>query len=267
MSIGVTELVKSISIENIINQRAQVGDLVRQAHELLQQASVLAEAAHMDTIAGALSPRYHGDNINFGEAEGATNLLRKLDGPLWEYLMEESGLLTFMDTKARAEWQKSLHEHTYPEFTYETVKETFGSLYLARGEMFERGLIEIYKGLSWDWKTNQPFKFGRRVILSGFSHGYIYGSGCDKIDDLHRIFCVLDGKPEPDHRDGVGREIRQKHIYQKADEHEAPYFKVRWFKKGTAHVAFKREDLVTQCNRILARHYPYALAATHEVVR
>ena len=76
MSIGVTELVKSISIENIINQRAQVGALVRQAHELLQQASVLAEAAHMDTIAGALSPRYHGDNIS--------RLIRTLLRKAWE---------------------------------------------------------------------------------------------------------------------------------------------------------------------------------------
>ncbi len=261
--LGVTDLVKSISIENIINQRAQVGALVMQAHELLQQASVLAEAAHMGPIEEALAPRYFGDNINFGKGDGATELLRKLDGPLWQYLMEESGLLTFMDHKAREEWQKSIREHTYPPFSYETVKQTFGTLYTRRGEMFERGLIEIYKGLSWDYKTNQPFKFGRRIILRGFSYGYIYHSGMDRLDDLHRIFCVLDGKQEPDYRDGVGSEIRRIHIHDKAGCYDGTYLGVRWFKKGTAHVTLKRQDLVLQCNRMLARHYPNALAATN----
>lgn len=31
-------------------------------------------------------------------------------------------------------------------------------------------------------------------------------------------------------------------------------------KKGTEHLTFKRPDLVDQCNRILAKRYPEALA-------
>ena len=168
-----------------------------------------------------------------------------------------------MDAKARKEWDKGFYEGTYPPFTFENIKETFCSLYVTRGDMFERGIIEIYKGLSWDYKTNQPFRFGKRIIINYFGGSYIYGSGMDKVDDLNRVFCVLDGKLEPDYRDGVSAAIRRQHYHGKAGEYEGTYFNVRWFKKGTGHVIFKREDLVRQCNRILHRHFPNALAAAN----
>lgn len=256
----INALVKSVSIENMMNQRDRVRELVEEAHRLLMEANTLAEAAHLGNLGDPFSPYRHKNPVNFMDVDGSSKVLHHIDGPAWAYLMEESGIFTFMDGKARAEWDKSITEGTYPPFTFDSVRETFRSLYANRGDMFERGIVEIYKGLSWDYKTNQPFKFGKRVILTGFSYGYIYGSGCNKIDDLQRVFCVLDGKQEPDVRDGVGREIRRRHIYEKADQYEGNYFNVRWFKKGTAHIAFKREDLVQQCNRILSRHYPGALA-------
>lgn len=43
-------------------------------------------------------------------------------------------------------------------------------------------------------------------------------------------------------------------------EADTEYFLVRWYKKGTGNLTFKRPDLVEQCNRILAKHYLKALA-------
>jgi len=44
-------------------------------------------------------------------------------------------------------------------------------------------------------------------------------------------------------------------------EAENDYFHLRWFKNGNGHLTFKRADLVEQMNRILAKHYPNALAS------
>ena len=42
---------------------------------------------------------------------------------------------------------------------------------------------------------------------------------------------------------------------------ENAYLHVKWSKKGSGHVLFKRPDLVEKMNGILAKHYPHALAS------
>ncbi|SMB30912.1 hypothetical protein SPRA44_240170 [Serratia proteamaculans] len=37
-------------------------------------------------------------------------------------------------------------------------------------------------------------------------------------------------------------------------------FSIKYFQKGTAHITFKRSELVDKLNDIIARHYPGALA-------
>ena len=127
--------------------------------------------------------------------------------------------------------------------------------------MFERGVLQCFQRLSWDYKSNQPFRFGKRIIVK-----YLLSSGStnfrvtNELDDLIRVFCILDGKPEPDHRNGAYSFIsdaqRMRHT-----EAENDYFHLRWFKNGNGHLTFKRPDLVEKMNQIFAKHYPNALAS------
>src|ERR1700726_622839 len=69
--------------------------------------------------------------------------------------------------------------------------------------MFDQGVIECFKKLSWEYKTNLPQKFGKRIIVSYLTYPYgINSSAVDRLDDLMRVFHVLDGKPEADYRQG-----------------------------------------------------------------
>ncbi|EEX2877538.1 DUF4942 domain-containing protein, partial [Escherichia coli] len=36
---------------------------------------------------------------------------------------------------------------------------------------------------------------------------------------------------------------------------------IKYFQKGTAHITFKRQELVDKLNDIIARHYPGMLAS------
>jgi hypothetical protein len=73
------------------------------------------------------------------------------------------------------------------------------------------GVIILFRRLSWDYKTNQPFQFGKRIILNCLlsvygndtAHAFLNHTTTDQLDDLLRVFHVLDGKPEPDHRHGM----------------------------------------------------------------
>jgi hypothetical protein len=186
----------------------------------------------------------------------------------WAYLMDQSGLASFMDAKAREEWRKQLESHELPELTAENIRSTFAFIHGSRREMFDRGVITLFQRLSWDYKTNQPFRFGQRIILNRLlqvygrdtAQAFLNHTATDQLDDLLRVFHVLDGKPEPDLRHGMYGTLStalQAHATAWAGE----YFSLRWFRKGSGHLTFTRPDLVDELNRILARHFPNALAA------
>ncbi|ARK40488.1 DUF4942 domain-containing protein [Burkholderia pseudomallei] len=260
-------LVPSISIVNLANQRVAVVERVRAALDLLGEAQQLAMAAHLgfprlvlDESYGCRGrPTITGEYAKRDEAEAA--IVRIIDIRGWDYLLKESGLRTFMDAKAREQWSNQIAEGEVPELTAANIEATFAQLYGARGDMFERGVLQCFKRLSWDYKTNQPFKFGKRIIVR-----YLLSSGSpnfrvtNDLDDLIRVFSVLDGKPEPDHRHGAYCLISDTRQARRT-EAENEYFHLRWFKNGNGHLAFKRPDLVDKMNLILAKHYPNALAS------
>ena len=263
-----SQLVKSVSIENMTNQREAVAALLRQAHESLLQAASLASAAHLGSLRDLFTPhRYYNADFNFLDMDGAGKAIKALDCAGWQYLMNESGMRTFMDAKAREEWDESLTKGNYPDLTRENITATFQRLHDSRGELFERGVIMCFQRLSWDFKTNQPFLFGKRIIIKSLIsvwgprgiYGHVNHRTADELDDLVRVFCVLDGLPEPDHRRAMYHAISDAES-KATREWSGPYFSIRWFKKGTGHLTFTRPDLVDKMNRILAKHYPAALA-------
>ncbi|CAJ5327559.1 methyltransferase domain protein [Burkholderia pseudomallei] len=262
-----TDLVKSISITNLANQRVAVVERVRAALDLLGEAQQLSRAAHLgfprlvlDESYGCRGrPSITGDYAKRDEAEAA--IVRIIDIRGWDYLLSESGLRTFMDAKARDQWNNQIAEGDVPELTAANIEATFAQLYGSRGDMFERGVLECFRRLSWNYRTNEPFKFGKRIIVR-----YLLSSGSpnhrvtNELDDLIRAFCVLDGKPEPDHRHGAHclvSDARQARCMEAGND----YFHLRWFKNGNGHLTFLRPDLVDRMNRILAKHYPNALAS------
>lgn len=183
-------------------------------------------------------------------------VLAQIDGKAWDLLMKESGLRTFMDSSARDQWDEATRGCNTPPLTAENIKHTFADLYNQRGSMFERGVIKSFQDLSWDYKTNSPCKFGKKIIVE-----YMGGVGwspcstrCNKIDDLERVFHILDGKPEPDHRDGWYARLCGK------TEAESDYIIGKRCKNGNGHFKFKRLDLVDKMNTIIAKHYGAVLA-------
>ncbi|WP_423391476.1 DUF4942 domain-containing protein [Burkholderia sp. LMG 21824] len=260
-------LVPSISIANLANQRVAVVERVRAALDLLGEAQQLAKAAHLgfprlvlDESYGCRGrPTITGEYAKRDEAEAS--MVRIIDIRGWDYLLSESGLRTFMDAKAREQWSNQIAEGDVPELTAANIEATFAQLYGARGDMFERGVLQCFKRLSWNYKTNQPFLFGKRIIVK-----HLFSQGCsnyhvtNELDDLMRVFSVLNGVPEPDHRHGMSGLISAAQRQRKT-EAENDYFQLRWFKNGNGHLTFLRPDLVEQMNKILAKHYPNALAS------
>ncbi len=86
---------------------------------------------------------------------------------------------------------------------------TFEQLHQNKDEVFERGVINVFKGLSWDYKTNSPCKFGSKIIVNNlvrwdqWGFHLISGMQADRLADLERMLHLLSGKPIPDNRGNI----------------------------------------------------------------
>lgn len=266
------ELVPSVSIQALVMRRDALVERVTKAHELLVEADGLAAGmfgAEYSTRSGLALRLERQRGIDFLDARGLEAQIKEIDGRAWSYLLRESGLRSFMDAQARAEWEKAIDANAVIPLTEANIAATFRGLYEERGAMFERGVVAVFKKLSWVYKTNSPVKFGKRLVLRGVVCQWSGGTrpdsdGCDKIDDLIRVMSVLDGHPEPDHRQSAYRRLDAAKWPTEAAVFDFGYFTVRGFKNGNAHLTFGRLDLVDRMNQIIARHYPNALAPTRE---
>ena len=263
------DLIPSLSIANLLQQREAVMILFQEALEKLEQAHALASAARLGfpDISMARGWRGHGLHMT-GEFANRTTLLETfqacLDAGGWTTLLQDSGLRSMMSAAKRKEVDEQIGAEKVPELTREAIRATFATLHDSRVDMFEQGVIECFRRLSWDYKTNLPQKFGKRMVMTYLtSYGSANMRQTDHLDDLLRVFHLCDGKPEADHRGGAYRLIADAmqltSSWPKLAEHD--YISIRLFKNQNGHVTFTRPDLVTRLNRIIAKHYPHALPA------
>ncbi|HFI5335554.1 TPA: DUF4942 domain-containing protein [Serratia liquefaciens] len=194
-------------------------------------------------------------------------ITQNIDRSIWRDLMMKSGMLALMDAEAREQWYKNLEEGDLPAINEDNILSTFEQLHLNKQDVFERGVINVFRGLSWEYKTNSPCMFGKKIIVNnlvthnrwGFSLSW--GWRRDQLVDLERMLYLLDGKPVPDNRGDISvRLMEYIRDNPRQQSYEDELFGIRYFQKGTAHVIFKRLDLVEKMNDIVAKHYPGMLA-------
>ena len=272
----VTDLVPSLSLDAMLQKREDALERLSKANTLILEARALIgacfpaepdeygrdqESQSERTLQHAVDDA--GRNyVRVGDDKWVESVTKNLDKSLWEILIGRSGLMTFMDAEARTAFLASIHNDA-PPMSRANVQATIESLHANRGEMFERGVINLFRKVSWQYKTNRGACFGKRLILGSFMssrlHGWLGHHG-EAMTDLERAFFILDGKPEPDHRHNI-RGLINDACREKSNTLVHEYFKLKWFKKGSAHLEFTRPDLVDKLNAILTKHHPDALPA------
>jgi hypothetical protein len=195
-------------------------------------------------------------------------ITRNIDRSIWRDLMLKSGMLTLMDAEARSQWAKNLEEGDLPTISEANILSTFEQLHHNKQEVFERGIINVFRGLSWDYKTNNPCYFGKKIIVNHlvkydkWGYSLSWGWRRDQLADLERMLFLLDGKTIPDNRHDVTIRLMD---FIRDNPHQQVFeddlFSIRYFQKGSGHITFKRLDLVEKMNDIVAKHFPGMLPA------
>lgn len=190
---------------------------------------------------------------------------KDLDKSLWKWIMSMTGVRALMNHKTRDQFDNNLERGEFPPISKETLKGVLGAIAGDAGRMREEGVIDIFRHLSWDYKSNLPHRFGKRVIVTGMASPCYSGNGMhlrydygvNIINDLERAFAFADGKVI-DLRDSYANKI-QRDVRSGQPLPENPYFELRLFKNGNAHILFKNPTLVQALNKIVAAHYPNLL--------
>lgn len=242
---------KNVAIPSTLNDLLTARD---DALRLIEDARKVTEMAK-DLLAkhgSHLMP--HGSQI----PEDAGKIRADLDSRMWRRALDLTGFKQLMDAEAVASFEKSLYQAP-PEFTEATICATFIDLRLNAESMFRRGVFNVFRYLSEDYRTNQkePFRIGRKIIMTYMiSPSYRRGLGirsgsADKLNDMDRVFKTLDNKPFTPR----ALESEMEVAFNDMLVFENDYYRAKAFQNGNMHMEFKRPDLLDKVNEQIAAHY------------
>jgi hypothetical protein len=243
-----TNLALTTTLRDLLVARDEALRLIADARRITEMAKeVLDQHGRYLMPRGAMLP----DNERRVRCE--------LDESMWRRAFDLTGFRQLMDAQAVAEFETSLSP-TPPEFTDANIRATFIDLRLNASTMFRRGVFNVFSKLSDDYRTNasEPFRIGRKVVMTwmvgpSYRRGLRirHGASSDKLNDIDRVFQVLDGKQLQPRT----LESAMTAAFEERQVFENDYYRARAYKNGNLHVEFKRLDLLDKVNEEIAEFY------------
>jgi predicted RNA methylase len=283
------------NIEEIVSGHDKAFELYAAAFEKISEAQAAIERAYAAISEVTPGAKFHNatdakevsefhDAVRLPDRDVYLSVARKLlTLRCWHYVVDRCGLRQLMDAKAKEELDGQLRYVTErsrgrndlitdeelakgpPPFTEENVTATIRRFSADAGMIWRRGIANAFSQFDRRFRSHDGFKVGHRVILTYFvdSGGYLrtYDKSAELFRDIERTFQILDGVDPLNARSDFLYQIETE---RKAvglgwkpgqSEHVNPYFKIRIFMNGNAHLWFTRDDLVEKVNKELAAHY------------
>lgn len=199
--------------------------------------------------------------------------LDDLKGKFWDYVFEK----TQIGKELTSNYQEKVNAHLgatrHIAFTVENITSVVEGFYINRGSIMQQCIAKTFDTATAyhrdniihneGWKTNKSYRIAPKIIMpdgvtydqrwSSWSTSYRHHSF---FEDLDRVMAYLDGKRLEDVNMQTFTTINKRCKYLSQHEGErydklftSTYFRIRFFKKGTVHLVFLREDLLNEFNR------------------
>jgi hypothetical protein len=245
---------------------AKMGEAARtiaEGHRLASEAQELAQRAHgMSTFTlrdRGSDKEYQRLFERFDPAASLDVYRKQLDARVWMHVVALTGMSDLMDRTAKEQLDKDLCG-SVPEFNEDAARQVFESLLGDAQLIFQRGIARTFGELDRRFKSHDGFKIGSRIILTRVFDdwgSFNYHSRMrDTMADIERVFAVMDGKkPDPGALARAIEEDRRGGWRARQSVTETPYFRIRCFQNGNAHLWFLRDDLVDKVNQVLADYF------------
>ena len=241
------------------------------AFEHARKAATYLEAnkIHLDESYKTILGRALDSTLGHSRAE----FLRLHRKDAWLAVLRLMDFHRWLDKKQTDEMISDVSRHGHFPFTAENIKSTLANVIAQRQQLFEQSTWNVFEALTRyfkgntnyheGWKSNDAFKVNPKLVFpygvsydrrfGGFSEAY-GSSAIDIYADLDRVLSVLDGIPF-DQIATIGHAIstairNHPDTPQKTSSH---YFEIRYFKKGTVHLKWKRRDLLDKFSATAAQ--------------
>lgn len=183
--------------------------------------------------------------IKHNEDNASEELSRTATKTAWFEYLNHFKLYDCMRVKEERALNSQIQNNNFIAFTPDNALRIFNQIHALSQKQLEWGLFESIDALCEDWRTKQHHMLGNKVIVDYASPSNVLTM--DFMIDLVRSFFVLDGVEYP------GR-------HKLSIDNVRPYMEFAFYPgANTAHIVFKRHDLVDQANAIYLAHYPGAL--------
>ncbi len=203
----------------------------------------------------------------------------------WTSVFQQMEFNRWLDSKQQEKLLRDVERDSTIPFTAENIKGTLENVFMSRKKLFDESVANVFDELcshavengsgpvmpdrlkhhrgSEGWKTNDNYKVNQRLVFpygcrydADFNSFRLRYDSADRIyTDLDRILCVLDGRPF-DKCYTVGAALNRafdRKYHSISDQiTESEYFEIRFYKKGTVHLKWKREDLWESFNKTAA---------------
>lgn len=199
--------------------------------------------------------------------EPRTAFIERLRMKYWRELFQSNTFAGLFTSKTREDYTKRIDELKRYEFNRLNIKQMQVDISGAMLESLDDSIVRLFDEFSnqyWDeqannihyyngWKTNKAYVINKKVITRLQAFGYSYQpDGYDvtpKLADVEKVFGYLDGELSTDQADMMATLKKAKEDGQSRDI-DLKYCSVTFYKKGTAHIVFKRADLLKKFNLI-----------------
>jgi len=264
-----TDLIKSTSVEALVLKRDAIIAHLSAAVDAVQTASKISKSITIDGDRGVHIPvvtvRFsRGTDLRIDGEVTLDRIIADVDQSMWKSLLRGTQLDTLMPERVKKELTEQLQTKP-PTFDVPTITATFAGLMESRQDLVEESVVDLFRSLNWDRKTNNPVAFGDRIIFSIAS--WMSFLGCEQINDIVRVCCVVAGEPTPDHScsasswmvDEDGRPVHYEG--QLPCVWERQWFRLKVHKNRSAHLTWTDTAVRDRLNEIIAARYPGCLPA------
>ncbi len=190
----------------------------------------------------------------------------------WELLINDSRFTSQFTSNILKELAEKLKELENYDFSVFNIQELYKDLQSKVVKGVEKAILDLFDTLTakhsyypectenvWyynGWKTNKAHKINKKVILP--MHG-LEKDWCDskkakfnyytddKLTDMVKVFNYLSREKMEGVRQLVGNSMRYADSYQDFDL-DLRYFRIKFYKKGTAHIWFNDLELLEKFN-------------------
>ncbi|SMG32672.1 protein of unknown function [Sphingobacterium psychroaquaticum] len=192
---------------------------------------------------------------------------KELQKKSWTWIINKMNLQKYSTRGLTEDINKFIEQQKSMKFTMKNIYTMLDVIIQTTGQRMDKALLEVFDNLTqhysenrWNvegWKTNSHYLVNKKFINPYIAPESRWGGmdtnyrQCEKLDDLDKALCFLNGQSWESNR-RLEYQIREKKATW-GEWFDWGFFEVKLFKKGTGHFKFRDENVWAMFNQQIAR--------------